>query len=165
GQLDVTTGFDITWPNSAFITIDPIKGEILSMDVSGVQVNPLPLTFITGSGCVQVALRFGLKAGLGINLLGTSANIQAGAFVDAPAYQACAEFNSAAPCELGLTQKVFGDAGAFADIAVKIDFLQFSEGPSVVTTFFSADLPTACLASTTTLAIANTTSSKASVTA
>ncbi|KAE8443597.1 hypothetical protein EG329_001530 [Mollisiaceae sp. DMI_Dod_QoI] len=164
GEIDVTTGFDIIWPNTTSIIIDPLKGDIVSIDVSGVQVNPLPFQFHAGSACVQVALRFGLKAGLGINLLGSGANIEAGVFVDAPAYQACANFDSSAPCALGLTQKVFGDAGAFADIAVKIDFVNFKEGPSVVTTFLSADLPSTCLASKTALAIVNTTSSKASIT-
>ncbi|KAF8859690.1 hypothetical protein BDZ45DRAFT_742022 [Acephala macrosclerotiorum] len=163
GAIDATGGFDIAWPNTTSIIIDPLKGDILSLDVSGIQVSPLPFQFHTGSACVQVALRFGLKAGLGISLLSTGANIEAGVFVDAPAYQACAKFNSTAPCNLGLTQRLFGDAGAFADIAVKIDFVNFQQGPNVVTTFFSADLPSTCLASSTTLAIASTTSN-ASVT-
>ncbi|CZR58872.1 uncharacterized protein PAC_08764 [Phialocephala subalpina] len=158
GEIDATGGFDIAWPNTTSIIIDPLKGDILSLDVSGIQVNPLPFQFHTGSACVQVALRFGLKAGLGISLLGSGANIEAGVSVDAPAYQACATFNSSAPCNLGLTQKVFGDAGAFADIAVKIDFVNFKKGPNAVTTFFSADLPSTCLVSSTTLAIASTAS-------
>jgi hypothetical protein len=33
GEVDVTTGFDITLPNTTSITIDPIKGDIISMDL------------------------------------------------------------------------------------------------------------------------------------
>ena len=33
GQLDATTGFDISWPNTTTITVDPLKGQIMEMDL------------------------------------------------------------------------------------------------------------------------------------
>lgn len=61
-----------------------------------------------------------------------------------------------------MTEEIFGDAGAYADIAVSIDFINIQQGPSVVTTFFVVTLPATCLASSTVLA---TTASKAMITA
>lgn len=91
-----------------------------------------------------------MKAGLGVNLLGAGFDIEAGIFVDIPTYEAAITFNPNATCQLNFTESIYGDAAAFAQVAASVDYVHWSAAPKTAITFWSAQLPGACIASSTT---------------
>ncbi|PVH88184.1 hypothetical protein DL98DRAFT_372685, partial [Cadophora sp. DSE1049] len=150
-ELDFTAGFDIVWPKGPSFTIDPLSGELLSMSTDKVDVNSIPIKVQSGIGCATLALKYSLTAGIGFNLIGSEFTIESGLFVNAPIYHACVKFDPEAPCNLEFAEDFAADAGAFAQIVADLNFVDFEAGPSVVTTFLSGDLPSICLATSTSL--------------
>ncbi|KAH8590486.1 hypothetical protein B0O99DRAFT_634480 [Bisporella sp. PMI_857] len=146
-----TTGFDIFFPKGASFSFNPISGDLLSITVDGLQASGIPFTFKGGSGTFTVALRIGLKAGLGVSLLGTGFELETGIYVDVPTYNASIVFDPAAECQLDFKEGFFGVAAAYAQAGVSVNYIDWTAGPSTAVTFFTADLPGGCIASRTTL--------------
>jgi hypothetical protein len=101
-------------------------------------------------------VRYGLKAGVELTVLGNGFDIESGIFLDAPGYQTCLTYQPDTPCELGLTENFFSDIGAYAKIVEKVNFLSFEAGPTAATTFLATGLPSICLASSFTQTLSPT---------
>lgn len=155
--IDFRAGFDVNFPQGAWFIINPLSGELLSMNVDGVEVSGIPFTFNAGQSSFSVALRVGLKTGLGVKVLGTGFDIEAGIYVDVPTYQAAIVYDPEAHCQLAFTEGFSGDAAAYAQFGVSIDYVGWSPGPSTAVTFWTGQLPGGCIASSTSLPISTTT--------
>lgn len=149
--LGFTTGFDINFAKGASFSFNPISGDLLSMSVDGLEVAGIPFTFSGGGGTFTVALRVGLKTGLGVNFLGTGFELETGVYVDIPTYNATVTFDPEAECQLDFEENFFGVAAAFAQVGVSVNYINWEAGPSTAVTFFTGALPGGCIASKTSL--------------
>jgi len=149
--LGFSTGFDINFPKGASFSFNPISGDLLSMSVDGIEVAGIPFTFSSGGGTFTVALRVGLKAGLGVNFLGTGFELETGVYVDIPTYNATLTFDPAAECQLDFEENFFGVVAAFAQAGISVNYIDWQAGPSTAVTFFTGALPGGCIASKTSL--------------
>ena len=121
------------------------------MSVDGIEVAGIPFTFSAGGGTFTVALRVGLKAGLGVNFLGTGFELETGVYVDIPTYNATVTFDPEAECQLDFEENFFGVAAAFAQVGISVNYIDWQAGPSTAVTFFTGALPGGCIASKTSL--------------
>ncbi|KAG9229660.1 hypothetical protein BJ875DRAFT_183024 [Amylocarpus encephaloides] len=166
GAVDFTTGFDFSFPKGASFTLNPLNGDLISMNIDGAQVNAIPVKFKSGAACVSATLRLKFQAALALEVLSKGFDFEAGVFFDPLQYKACVTFDPSKSCPLEFTQSFFEEIGAYAKAAVDLDFASLSAGPTAVSTFFTGALPSACIstsvhaAAATTKAIESTTTSQ-----
>ncbi|EHL02976.1 hypothetical protein M7I_0945 [Glarea lozoyensis 74030] len=165
GAVDFTSGFDLSFPDGASFILNAVTGELISMNIAGAEVTAIPITFRKGNACVTAILRIKFEAALALDVFGQGFDFGAGVFFDPLQYQACITLDPAATCPLEFTQNIFAEIGAFSNANVDIGAVNVDFGaPSVVTTFFTGELPGTCLSTalsadaTATNVVANATS-------
>ncbi|TVY93132.1 hypothetical protein LAWI1_G002920 [Lachnellula willkommii] len=145
--VDFTTGFDLSFPKGASFTLNPINGDLVSMNIGGAKVNSLPVKFRKGAACVSAILRLKFQAGVALSVFGSGFDFESGVFFDPLQYKACITDQPGQACPLEFTQNFYEEIGAYARAVVGLDFASLSAGPTAVSTFFTGALPSKCLSS------------------
>lgn len=141
--IDLDAGFEFSFPEGAYITVDPLSGHIVDHGFTGGEVNHLPVTVTSGSATFKAALRVRIQAGTTVELFGTGFDFELGVYADLIEY--VATIGASDTCELYITESVDVNIGAYAHAVVEIDYHTFGASPAVVTTLLDYPLPSLCL--------------------
>lgn len=145
--VDITTGFDFSFPKGASFTLNPVNGDLVSVNIGDAQVTGIPIVFKDGKACVSALLRVKLQAGVSLEVFGTGFSFESGVFFDPLQYKACVVAQPSASCPIQITEDFFEEIGAFARAVADLDFAKLSVGPTAASTFFTGALPSTCLLS------------------
>ncbi|QSZ33162.1 hypothetical protein DSL72_002748 [Monilinia vaccinii-corymbosi] len=145
GEVEIIAGFDVEFPDDAYIILNPLSGELVKENLKGIKINALPAKFKSGAACVAVGLRYKLKVGTGVKVLGIGFEFEAGAYIDAPQYRACITYQPTKPCKYEFKEGFDVVAAVYAQAVENLDFISWSAGPTASTTLYAGPLPSKCL--------------------
>ncbi|KAF4626079.1 hypothetical protein G7Y89_g12079 [Cudoniella acicularis] len=148
-SVDFIAGFDLVFPQGASFTINPLNGNLVSMNIGGAQVNSIPVQFKKGAACISAVIRLKFLAGVGLEVFGKGFDFESGVFFDPIQYKACITYDPKQACPLVFTENFYEEIGAYAKAAVDVDVAKFSGGPTAVSTFFTGSLPSVCIQTAT----------------
>lgn len=109
-SLNFTGGFEVDFPSDSTVTIDPLNGHILEVQLSGVVATALPVTISAGAATVGVALQANVQLGTTLEFFGTGVSFELGAFINLVNLKAI--FDSDAGCGLSVIETLDIDIGA-----------------------------------------------------
>jgi hypothetical protein len=161
-EIDLDAGFEFSFPEGAYITVDPLGGHIVDhglyvflhsyvlnvasadlIDSTGGEVDHLPIICTSGSATFKAALRVRVQAGTTVELFGTGFDFELGVYADLIEY--VATIGTTDTCELSITESVDVNIGAFAHAVLELDYKTFGASPAVVTTVLDLPLPSLCI--------------------
>ncbi|RFU24378.1 hypothetical protein B7463_g11961, partial [Scytalidium lignicola] len=142
-EIDLSAGFEVAFPEGAYITVDPLSGDIVDHSFSGGSVQHLPVEVRSGSAIFRAALRVRVQAGTTVEVFGTGFDFELGVSADLIEYEA--SLASTSDCDLAITESIDVNIGAYAHAVVEIDYKTFGVAPAVVTTILDVALPSLCL--------------------
>ncbi|TAQ84444.1 hypothetical protein B7494_g7235 [Chlorociboria aeruginascens] len=146
-KVDLEAGFSFSFPDGAFVTIDPLKGTILNQSFAGGSFDHLPVTVNSGSATLDAALRITVQGGTTVKVFGTGFDFEVGVTADLIEYKAT--LTSTPQCLVFVTELVDVNIGAFARAVGEIDYKTFGVSPTVVTTIVNVPLPSLCITNST----------------
>ncbi|KAF4611385.1 hypothetical protein G7Y89_g15628 [Cudoniella acicularis] len=142
-EIDMEAGFTVSFPDGAYIIVDPLTGDIVDKSFANPQMAHTPITVNSGSATFTAALQVRVEAGVTIDLGILEYYFELGLFVDVIEYSAT--LTSTPACELLITEFVEVNIGAFADVVAVIDYSTFGISPTAVTPIWTAALPSICI--------------------
>ena len=142
-EIDLEAGFEFSFPDGAYITVDPLGGDIVDHGFNGGSVDHLPIICTSGSATFKAALRVRVQAGTTVELFGTGFDFELGVFADLIEYEAT--LATTPECELSITESIDCNIGAFAHAVLEIDYSTMGVSPAVVTTVLDVPLPSLCI--------------------
>lgn len=145
-EVELDAGFEFSFPDGAYITVDPLGGDIVDHDFSGGITNNLPVTITSGSATFKAALRIRAQAGTTVEVFGTGFDFELGISADLIEY--VATMSSTDTCKLSITEGIDVNIGAYAHAVAEIDYSSFGAVPATVTTILTIPLPSLCITRT-----------------
>lgn len=142
-EIDLEAGFEFSFPEGAYITVDPLGGDIVDHGFSGGSVDNLPIICTSGSATFTAALRVRVQAGTTVELFGTGFDFELGVYADLIEYEAT--LATTPECELSITESIDCNIGAFAHAVLEINYSAMGVSPAVVTTVLDVPLPSLCI--------------------
>lgn len=142
-EIDLEAGFEFSFPDGAYITVDPLGGDIVDHGFTGGNVDHLPIICTSGSATFKAALRVRVQAGTTVELFGTGFDFELGVYADLIEYEAT--LATTPDCELSITESIDCNIGAFAHAVLEIDYKSMGVSPAVVTTVLDVPLPSLCI--------------------
>ncbi|KAB8292457.1 hypothetical protein EYC80_008176 [Monilinia laxa] len=107
GRVNIITGFEVKFPDDAYIILNPLSGKLVEGNLKCIKANAIPANFKSGAAFVTVALKYKLKFGTVVEVLGLGLKFEAGAYIDAPEYRACIIHNPLNLCKYEFTEGLY----------------------------------------------------------
>ncbi|KAH8667515.1 hypothetical protein BGZ60DRAFT_528816 [Tricladium varicosporioides] len=147
-QIDMTAGFSISFPDGAYIIVDPLTGNIVDRNFDSPGMGYLPATAKSGSATLTAALQVRVEVGSTVELGLIGYAFELGMYIDAIEYKATLSSRDA--CQLYVTEGLDINIGAYAEAVAEIDYTTFGVSPTAKTTIWTTALPSICSNPTTT---------------